>query len=284
MNDMSIDAAIKAGQLIGSAPPQVPLPLAGREAIPYAIVPSGATVQSLANQYVREWPKRRAGTVQLADAASFITYVNYFKQTESIVFANPADNVITAVLDYHQAGVEGAPRWGQHRATLKLTHTVAWSRWITQDGAKVDQLAFAEFIEDNLQDIADPDGSTILQVSRSLEATKEVGFKSGLRLSSGETQLTYNERIEATAQIDQKTMAIPEQFILGLIPFDGGEEKYKLVARLRYRIASGGKLTIGFDLLRPDLVEDDARKTTLQLIESRIGLPLLRGIAPPELK
>lgn|SRR3990167_1909884 len=280
----NIDTAIKAGITIAGAGPQVPTPSEGTEAIPYVIVPSGATVQSLAAQYVRELPRRRSGAVSLADAASFIAYVSAFKLSETRIFANPADNIVTAVFDYHQPGEDGQPRWGAHRATLTMAFTEAWTRWTDQDGKKVDQLVFAEFIENNLQDIADPDGSTILQVSRSLEATKEVGFKSATRLSDGQTQFAYNEVLAATAQVDERRMEIPERFVLGIIPFDGDTELYRLTARLRYRIANGGKLTIGYDLLRPDLVEEDARKKTLETIGAAIGLPILRGIAPAPLQ
>jgi len=281
----NIDAAIRAGIAIGGAEPKTPYPDAasipeGVEEVPFVIVPQGHQVQSLAAQVLREFPRRRTATVSLGDAASFIEYVTAFKLPETRIFADPKSDVLTAIFDYHQAGAEGQPRWGAHRATLTLAHTEAWTRWTAMDGKKVDQLEFAEFVEDNLMDIADPDGSTILQVSRSLEATKNIGFKSALRLDNGQSQLSYVEQIDGSAQVDNRSVQIPEKFIVAVIPFDGGELQYRLEARLRYRIAQGGKLSIGFDLLRPDLIEDDAFKKTLATIGEKVGLPILRGTAP----
>jgi uncharacterized protein YfdQ (DUF2303 family) len=284
--ETNVGAAVEAGILIGGAAPQVLTDRNGYEAFPYVLVPKNAELKSLAGQFERTFPKRRAAAVKLSDAPSFIAYVNAFKLPETRVFADPATNVVTAILDYHVAGESeaNAARWGAHRVSLTLQHTEAWKRWTLQDGQKVDQLTFAEFIENNLRDIAEPDGSTILGVSRSLEATKEVGFKSGLRLSDGQTQLVYNERIEATAQVNQQQMAIPEKFVLGIVPFEGGTEAYSVTARLRYRIANGGKLSIGYDLLRPDLIVEDARKQTLSAIGEQIGLTILRGTAPEAFK
>lgn len=286
MTNGNVEAAVRAGIALDCTKPQLPTngPLDSVEGIPFVMVPQGFTFQSLEGQLLRALPRRRRATVSLGDAASFIEYVNAFKLPESRIFANPADNVLTAIFDYHEGGDTGQPRWGQHRATLTLSHTEAWDRWLEHDGKKRDQLEFAEFIEDHLKDIADPDGSTILQVSRTLEATKQVGFKSGIRLSNGESQLLYTENIQGSSQVDNKTVDIPEKFIVGIVPYDGGTEQYRLEARLRYRIAQGGKLTIGYDLLRPDLIEEDAFKKTLAAIGEQVGLSILRGVAPTEFK
>lgn len=278
--NLDVVAVLDAGVQLGGQAPKDPASRSGFEVFPYVVVPRGAELKSLAGQYVRELPRRRTGLVALGDAASFCRYVTAFKLTETLVFADPDTNVLTAIFDYHEAGPSGAPRWGGHRATLTLRHTTAWTNWTQTDGKKVSQLEFAEFIENNLMDIADPDGATILQISRSLEATKTVGFASGLRLSSGETQLTYTEKIDATSGVDTKRMTIPERFVIGVVPFDGGTEKYRVEARLRYRIGGGGALTLGVDLLRPDLVEDDAFNQTLQAIKTAIGVDILVGAAP----
>jgi uncharacterized protein YfdQ (DUF2303 family) len=127
-------------------------------------------------------------------------------------------------------------------------------RWVTANGKRVDQVAFAAFLEDNLPDIAQPPGAQLLELARSLEVKRNVNFASSVRLDNGQTQLTYEEDVKGTAA--KGTIEIPERFILGLAPFEGCA-KYRLEARLRYRMAEG-KLAMWFDLFRPEEVLRDA--------------------------
>lgn len=272
-SDTELLATLRAGAALGR--PKTP---GGPHAIPFAVVPDGYHVQSLKDQ-IPDLPPRRIADVRLFDAESFISYVNAFKAPETRIFADLQARAIGAILDYHEAGATGAARWGQHSVTLQLRLTPEWQRWVSMDRKKVSQLDFAEFIEDNLPDIASPDGSDILQVSRSLEATKTVTFASGVRLDNGQVDLTYKENIDGAARVNQQTVRIPESFVLGLAPFEG-TPKYRLVARLRYRIGDGGRLTIGFDLVQPEKVLEDAFEVIVVNVESQAGLSVWSGALP----
>jgi hypothetical protein len=48
-------------------------------------------------------------------------------------------------------------------------------------------------------------------------------------------------------------------------------------ARLRYRIADGGKMTMWFDLLRPHKVLEDALSFVWKAIEAELGMQVLNG-------
>ena len=114
----------------------------------------------------------------------------------------------------------------------------------------------------------------MLEISRSLEAKKKVNFASGLRLSNGQHQITYEETIEGTAA--KGRLMVPETFALGIAVFEGGD-RYRVEARLRYRIADGGKMTMWFDLLRPHKVLEDALSFVLRSIEAELGMQVLNG-------
>lgn len=62
-------------------------------------------------------PERRIGTAHLTDLESFIAHVNRFKGASSAVFADitPTAPKLVAVLDYHDEGFGGQPRFGKHR-------------------------------------------------------------------------------------------------------------------------------------------------------------------------
>jgi uncharacterized protein YfdQ (DUF2303 family) len=163
------------------------------------------------------------------------------------------------------------PGWGDHRVTYTCPHTTEWRTWIGANKKPMNQVDFAQFIEDNLPDIVE--GALLLEVSRTLEAKKKVNFASGIRLSDGQNQFTYEEQIEGTAGKGQ--FKVPETFALGLSVFEGGD-KYAVEARLRYRI-NEGKLALWYDLTRPHKIVEDAVKGVWKSIEEGTGSTILHA-------
>jgi len=281
-NVASILAAINAGKIIGGAEPRTGAydrnEEDGVDAMPFVIVPKDCDLKSLEHLLQRDVPKRRTASVTLYDPDSFAGYVNAFKVPETRLFADIQQRTILAIVDYHEGGAAGKARWGSHRATLTLRATVPWATWSDQNGKPMTQAAFAAFIEDNLVDVASPDGSVVLAVSRSMEATKGLKFSSDTRLDNGQVQFAYHETVDGAARINERRVPIPPEFILALAPFEGAEP-YKVTARLRYRIQDG-KLQMWFDLLRPQRIVEDAFGKVLETVGVATGSVILRGQAP----
>src|SRR5690348_16422519 len=65
-----------------------------------------------------ERPERRTGTAKLTTLESFCEHVARFADEHSAIFASedPNSPKLEAVLDYHEKGSGGAPRFGKHRA------------------------------------------------------------------------------------------------------------------------------------------------------------------------
>lgn len=57
---------------------------------------------------------------------------------------------------------------------------------------------------------------------------------------------------------------------LALSPFIG-EDRYAVIARLRYRL-SGGRLTLGYKLDRPELVQRDALEKIAEALKEKFPL------------
>lgn len=215
------------------------------------------------------------GDLGVYDATSFINYVQKFKDADTVIFADKVNRSFTAVLDYH--GVDKA-RWGRHRAVLAARQTEAWKRWVEADGKRMNQADMAQFIEDNIPDIASPPGAELVEVARNLEAKKDVTFLSTQRPQNGSVNFHYQETVQGSMRGGD--LAIPEQFILGLTPFEGCSP-YKVTARLRYRIEAGGKLAIWFDLLRVEDIVEEAFKEITEDVTGGVGDTLiLAGPAP----
>jgi uncharacterized protein YfdQ (DUF2303 family) len=243
------------------------------EAEPYAIVPDGHTLTKLGD-LIPVYPRRIRQVVTLSDVLSFVVYVARFAdKSASLIYAQEDKLTATAILDHPKLF---SPDWGQHRAILTLRETLAWQAWRAADKKRFDQVAFAEFVENHLPDIASPDGASLLEMVQQLDIRKAVSFESSIRLTNGQVQLTYVENVSGTQA--KSTATIPETFVLGLAPFEGADV-YKVTARLRYRLADG-KVALWFELLRPEDVIRAAWQSVVERIGQGCGVPVLAGLPP----
>lgn len=270
-------ACLEAGLLLGDV--RRPSP----EARPFVMVPGHAKLEDL--ERLLPQPTRKSGTVTLNDHQSFVRYVKEESGVGTRLYGSVAPKpMFTAVFNDHYGrgvvepllDVEPAAGWRDYRAVYACPLSREWATWNGASGKQMDQASFATFLEDNLPDIAEPAAADMLEIARSLEAKKRVNFASGLRLSNGQTQLTYEETIEGTAA--KGRIHVPETFALGIAVLEGGD-RYRVEARLRYRIADGGKLTMWFDLLRPHKVLEDAANFVWRAIEAETGLKVFNGVA-----
>lgn len=213
--------------------------------------------------------------VKLDDADSFSAYVNTFKTEHSQLFVSIERHNMTALLDYHAAsgnGDAGKPDYLDHRAVYEMPFSEEWARWTRIDGVPMPQVKFAEFLEENLADIVEPAGASILEVALQLQQKKKVQFDSGIRLQDGSTQLTYREEVENAGK---NNMVVPTEFTIGIPVFFGGD-RYKLKALLRYRIEEG-KLTFHIVLHRRQFVLQAAVKATAAKVGEATGFSPLYG-------
>jgi uncharacterized protein YfdQ (DUF2303 family) len=215
-----------------------------------------------------DFPRRKEGTVNVHDAASFKEYFLKHGSSTSEIYADPTRHGLVAVLDAHTTS---EARWQRHRLNLVFVKTPQWLAWEKRNSVIGTQVAFAEHVEDRLPDFVDPDSATMLELAQTFQAKTQVTFEASRRLSSGERQLEYRENVAASAG-RKGDIAIPATFTVGLVPFEASDP-YSVTARLRYRITDGA-LTIGYVLDRP---EDVLRAAFLGVVE-RLSTMLDRTI------
>lgn len=235
---------------------------------PVVVLPFGAHTEDL-SRFLPE-PMRKVGAVTLNDVASFVAFVVAEKTPATRIYGQFGQPVFKAVLNDHGT----APGWRDYTATYACPLATEWLTWKGKSGAQMNQEQFAQFIEDNLPDIAIPTAAEMLEISRSLEAKKKVNFASGIRLSNGQNELTYEEEITGTAQ--KGKLKVPEEFTIGIPVLEGGL-KYAVNARLRYRIADGGKLTMWYELIRPHKILEDAVNAVKAEIADKTSLTVFNG-------
>lgn len=238
---------------------------------PFVITPEGYRVADLENMLPT--PTRKRGNATMNDAGSFIAYVNSEEGEGTRLYGTLNPPHFTAVLNDSVGGTIG---WGDHKVNYACPLSIEWKTWTGQSGKQMNQEGFAQFIENNLPDIAVPPAADMLEISRSLEAKKKVNFASGVRLSNGQNELVYEEQISGTAA--KGKLSVPEEFTIGIPVLEGGE-RYAVTARLRYRIQEGGKLAMWFELVRPHKIVEDAASAVWKAIEEGTGHTIFNGSA-----
>lgn len=248
------------------------------------VIPQGAQQVDMASALERQQPRpnRRRGSVTAHDAAALVALVTELgaEHGSTRIYADivtAATPTITAVLNDHDGTAvadDGSHAgWGDHRVVLPVHRTPAWERWLKHNEQMLEQVKFGQHIEDNLRDVASPDGADLLEMALTFEQTTSAEFRSVQRLNRDTRQVTYVETAEAKAG-QSGQLQIPEWIELHLAPFEGSEP-IRIEARLRTS-ARDGKLTIGYRLDRPDEVERNALDSIVEEIASGTGIrPLL---------
>jgi len=201
-----------------------------------------------------EHPRRKVASRSVTDAKSFVEYVNRHGSESSEVYAHTNTSKVVAVIDSHEGGGYD-PGWQKHRVSLDLEHSKQWLAWKAADGKLFEQSDFADFIDDQWNDVIDPEPARMIDIARTFQAHTKVNFESAIRDTSGDVKLSYVE--DTAAKAGQKgDIEIPARIQLALRPYVGGPI-YSIWANFRYRLR-GGSVALGFKLERPELILEAA--------------------------
>ena len=268
----SVAAIVKAGL--------APLVLPDRVGV--VVMPNGQKI-NLDDERFADQPKRKRAAVALVETHSFIGYVNAHKRVGfSHLFGEASEEggKFNAILDYHEEDIceTSAAGWGEHNCSLTLSTTTEWRRWLTNNSKLMTQASFAEFLEDNLSDIIEPDTGILMDVVQLLTGKKQVAFKSGKNLKDGAVTFEYTELIEATGSRVNDTMRVPDHFVVSICPFVG-TAAVEVKARLRFRIGENGAVSFAYLLDRPFKIIEAAFIAARLEIEAKTGLSVYLGTA-----
>ncbi|HWL29593.1 MAG TPA: DUF2303 family protein [Burkholderiaceae bacterium] len=230
---------------------------------PFVIVPKGYEIANL--QYMMDKPARNKRNALLGDEQSFIAFVNRQKTENTDLYYGVNPPRFKAIFNGSRAG---APDWEDDTATFQCECSPSWLEWESHDREPMNQEAFSLFIERNLPDIIEPEAASLLEIVTTLQAKKKVNFVSGLRLSNGANQFTYEEQIDGSAA--KGNLQIPESIFLGMPVFVNGVH-YRVEAKFRYRIHDG-RLSMWYELVRPHVIVEDAVSELREKIAKEAGI------------
>jgi uncharacterized protein YfdQ (DUF2303 family) len=253
--DISAQVILDAGKAIA-----LPRPNPNKDGPAYAIVPQGCTLQYL--EPSPQFPDRRRGTVRVRDVTSFLTYLNeMIDGPAACIYGSVAPPRFIAVLNDHQKHVPG---FRDFRVDFNVPHSIEWQTWIEGNRKKMGQLAFAEFVENNLPDITSPTGAEMLEIILNFEASKSGAFKSYQRTQDGSVDLVW---VDQNAGKDGGQIRVPPIIKLQIPVF----EKMPAVsveARIKFRV-SDGALLIWYELVRPHKVVEESLNEIWAMVEEK---------------
>lgn len=231
------------------------------EGVPHVVLHEEQRLENLA--HLLPAPASIEEHITLSTAKSFIDYYQIFGGDSTLIFADESERTIRAVFDYHQPD---KPAWKRHTATLKLEYSDEFLVWTKSNASTMPQRKFAEFVEEHIKDVLEPAGADLLEVAKTLTATKKLNFRSGQEISNGQVQLTYHEEINGSAG-PSGNLNIPTQITIGLRVFKG-MEGFKVPARLRYRIQDDAGLVFSYHLNNLEKIREEAFKEVYEQIRT----------------
>jgi uncharacterized protein YfdQ (DUF2303 family) len=237
--------------------------------LPFILRPDGMNLTPV-DHLVPERPDRIRQAVTMRNVESFCEYVNRFKTPATVLFGTVVNGNgnFMAVLDYH---APDAPDYHTHVCSLVMEQTEAFRAWSEYDGKQQAQLAFAEFIEDHLMDIVNPDGATMLEVAKAIVGSSESAFTGKVSLCNDGVTISYQENITANAGV----LTVPETMEILVSPFFGCKPCI-VKARFRYRVEKP-RLTLGYKIIGRETLMREIIDRTSEQITDATELPVFGG-------
>jgi uncharacterized protein YfdQ (DUF2303 family) len=220
-------------------------------------------------------PARGRGTVHAHSLDAVGVLVGQYRTAtgRTVTYADHERKVLTTVLDDHLGS--DSPGWQQWRIVYQLKRTPAWEAWRAMSGNYRTQAVFAEFIEDHVHEITDPDAGDLFELAQTFHAAVNTEIRSARRLSDGRTNLVYSEDVVATGGTN---IEIPARISFRVPMFEGAGAE-DLTARFRWR-RQGTEIVFGLVIDRPDEREREAFDDIIGTADERFDWPVVEAAAP----
>lgn len=214
-------------------------------------------------------PYRKAGLVNMLTMDNFVEMVRSRKTGQTSIFVRGSE----------ARAIHNMDGWQDDATVFLLQFTPEWKVWKEMNEVTLGQNSFCDFLEDHLKEIVKPCGAELLEMVSNFRQLTRVEYGSSYRRSDGQIGLEYKERKEGAGGRD---MALPSEFVMHLPVVRGAEAltTYEVKARLRVRVdKESHKLMLSYQLVRPDIPEDNAITDIVQHLQQAVGddVPVFAG-------
>lgn len=158
-------------------------------------------------------PRRIRINNKFDDLRGIIDYTKDFATERTRAFIS--NEKITVIFDYH---TKEDPAHCSHTAYFCLSESARWKLWSSINNQWIEQKKFADFLDSGLEEIADPNQATILDMVKNFRATNSYEFDSQTTEFGG-SSLTYR-KILKTGTTNTEQVQIPDRLKINLQPFE----------------------------------------------------------------
>jgi uncharacterized protein YfdQ (DUF2303 family) len=212
-------------------------------------------------------PLRKKANPSFNVADSFVRYVNEHKTASSRIYV-PSNLLLVAILDHNSPG-PGDAGWAEHSASYAMQHSLEWQTWTKQNGTKLNQKDFCEFVEDNAKDFSDR--TNMLELVRTLQVNSNVAFNSWEKGDGGNVALSFTKTVQARAG-EKGEVELPTSFQINIPCFQGGV-MLPITAKLRFDIAeSDKKLKLWYELQKVQQMLIEHTKQVVVAVTKSTGI------------
>lgn len=235
--------------------------------------------------HLRDTAPCKVGTVGAESLDSLVDYVERHGNDNSALFASANNHNITGVIDWHPKFNPNMVDFGgfaRHSVVLPLQFSEQWKAWAKINGQNLQQRALAEFIEEYLGDIVEPDAAAVLEAVLTLSGKKSVNYKNATRLANGDVSLVWEETTESKAG-QTGDLKVPSELKLRLPVYAGCEEEttFEIRTMFRYHIHDGALSfqlkMLGIERIREMAFEAVYESLAEKLTKKKINVPLYHG-------
>ena len=162
---------------------------------PYVLVPERWDVKDLSAMLPR--PLRKRGAARLTTREDFLEMLEREKTEGTVIFADRARGIISAVVDFHSPTTPGNC---DYRIEYAPRLDPEWEAWRDFSKEWHSQTDLAQFLEDHIEaicsggDDSGPSGADILKLARDLSVTRNVAFSSRVDVQSNAVSIKYEEK------------------------------------------------------------------------------------------
>lgn len=204
-------------------------------------------------------PNRIKQKMSLGSCESFCAYVNRFKEEGTSIYLDVGAGSFVGVLDHH---IPGQAQWGDHAVRFAPQHTMEWLAWKQIHKGKMSQLDLAQFIEENLDTIIEPEPNVMLKAALEFQSNEKMTLGSTQNLDNGSVKFNF------TKENVTQSVTFPHRIKVGLAVYEG-EDPVEYEVRIRYRTSLEGVLTFHTSFVEdPARAERDALKEIAKTIEA----------------
>lgn len=198
---------------------------------PHAVVPQGVILENMARLLPN--PLRISNSVGFEEPDSFCAYVEEFREAYSRLYGFPDEYAIAAVFDDND---RVTPRWREHKALLQLKPSAEWGEWINAFKTTFSQMELADFLNDHMEQIAQPDASELVSGVSTINIANNWKCTS-VQHEGGDIAFSYAKENSAQTASGK----IPTRLTLYIAPFRSWHP-ISMTVYLSYRL-NGEKLT-----------------------------------------